>query len=149
MIDYLKIRVDTDTYHLEALNLHRNYALDQLFSAFEQLLDYFRQDIADCAFECNAVRYGALTKELSGRGLLFPRPQIPFLGYSVENITASIRDIQDPHWGNKSKGSNYGSSHGSTVKYHSCQLRLFIEPIIQFVGSNLRGLSLSDFTKAE
>jgi hypothetical protein len=111
-------------------------------SALEGFLDNLRQDRTDCTFECNAMRYGALTKELSSRELLFPRPQIPFLGYSVEDTTASIREIRDPNWcsGNNSSLSYYGS-----CRSHGCKLTNYIKPIIISAQKDSEGLSLEDF----
>ncbi|KAF2187432.1 hypothetical protein K469DRAFT_534191, partial [Zopfia rhizophila CBS 207.26] len=61
---------------------HRSVTIEQLLSGLETLLDNLRLDQTECNFECNAMQYGTLIKELRYRGLLFPRPETPFLGYS-------------------------------------------------------------------
>jgi hypothetical protein len=112
--------------------------LDRLLSALEELLDDFRQDRMFCTFECNAMRYGALANGLGCRELLFPRPQIPYLGYSFENTVASVRDIQYPQWCNRSSGS--GSYYDSYYQPHTCQLTSHITPIISSIDDNLKGI---------
>ena len=69
--------------------------LENILSAVETLLEDFLHDRNPCTFDYNAIHYGILTKELCIRGLLFPRPQNPFLGYSFDNISKSIRKITD------------------------------------------------------
>ena len=100
--------------------------------ALEDLLDDFLRDRPACAFQCNAMRYGALTKELSYRGLGFPRPHIPFVGLSFNDIVRSISDIQDPQWGDN-----------KAPRAHMCQLRSLIESIVHDVGYRSTEVDLS------
>lgn len=154
MILHLKKWIDTDA-SLEMINRHRDYAIHRLLLALEDLLDDFRLDRTACAFECNAIRYGTLTKELSSRGLLFPRPTTPFIGLNFENIVTSVGNIQDPQRGEmptEPKPNHYSYSHSSAIKpnkVHSCQLKSLITPVIQLISANVNGLSLSDFIRAQ
>ena len=118
------------------MNLARYSALDRLFSDLDDLLKDFHQDREACTFECNALRYGLLSKELDCRGLLFPRPQIPFLGLSFEDVVSSLGDIQNPKWHNESERQRYS---------HYCELRLYIQRIIDRIDDKLTGLSLRNF----
>ncbi|KAF2181502.1 hypothetical protein K469DRAFT_740767 [Zopfia rhizophila CBS 207.26] len=82
----------------DKLNQYRSATIEQLLSGLETLLDNLRLDQTECTecnFKCNAMRYGTLAKELGYRGLLFPRPKTPFLGYSFENLVSSILHIRD------------------------------------------------------
>jgi hypothetical protein len=59
------------------------------------------------------MRYGTLVKELGYRGLLSPQCQIPFPGYSFENIFSSIRDIKNSPCCNRCQASPFDPSTGN------------------------------------
>ncbi|KAF1994240.1 hypothetical protein P154DRAFT_586617 [Amniculicola lignicola CBS 123094] len=128
---------------VDKLNSLRQEALDRLLLALENLLDDFRSDRIKCTFECNAMRYGALVKEMSSRTLLFPRPQIPFLGYSIEDTTASVREIRDPKWCNGNNRSH--PFYPPHCQSHDCKLTSHIWPIVSSINESLKGLSLEEF----
>lgn len=100
----------------DRIDLLRHEAFDRLLLAVEKLIDDFGSDRISCTFECNAMRCEALAKELSFRTLLFLHPQILFLGYSIEDTTASVGEVRDPKQcsGNDQSHSyyrSYGQSH--------------------------------------
>lgn len=131
---------ETKVLLVDQVNKCRNEALTGLFSALDKLLDEFLHDRNSCTFECNAIHYGALTKELSTRGLLFPQPQTPFLGYSFSNVAASIRSIPDLQWCDlegERRSYPYRDPHG-------CRLRSHLENINDRIENHLSGLSLAD-----
>jgi hypothetical protein len=140
---YLKKKSDTNTLSLDKIDERRYRVLDDLLSAHENLLDEFLHNRHCCTFACNAIHYGALTKELCIRGLLFPRPQIPFLGYSFDNITTSIRSIPNLEWCDLSQEQFYSSKRQSP---HDCRLASHLKSIISRIESNLDGLLLTDIT---
>lgn len=124
------------------IDQHRNYALYRIFSVLERLLHDFRIHRSLCSWECDSMRYGVLSKELSIRGL-FPLPQVPFLGYSFEDIHESLYGIWDFDWCHKKVShSNHSKRHRATK---GCQLRPLILTIIDEADRHLTGLVLSDF----
>lgn len=129
---------------LEAINLRRYEALEKLLSAIQDLLADFQQDRIKCSFECNAMQYGALAKELSCRALMFPRPHIPFRGYSVKDVITSVRGIRDPRWCSGDT-SNHASYYDSHCRPHTCKLTSRINPLVKRLEEDLQGLSLDDF----
>lgn len=130
---------------VDKINHQRFDALDRLLSALEDLLNDLRQERKFCNFECNAMRYGALA--IGCRELLFPRPQIPFLGYSFENTVASVRKIREPNWcASERSKSGQSAFYPQYYEYeqHTCKLTSHITPIISSIDDNLKGLSLCD-----
>lgn len=89
------------------------------------------------------MRYRVLVKELSLRELLLPRPHIPFLGYSIEGTINSIQEIRDPKW--RSGSPSYRSYYGSHFQSHGCKLTSHIEPVVNHIEHNLKGISLEEF----
>jgi hypothetical protein len=131
----------TNVPALDRLDQLRYQALDNLISAQEALLEDFLHNRNSCTFECNALHYGALTKELWSRGLMNPRPQIPFLGYSFNDTVTSIRSIPDIMWYD---ADSRNRAFDSTHQLHGCKLTSQLATIIGSIEDNLNGLSLKD-----
>lgn len=87
------------------------------------------------------MRYGVLSKELNARGLFSPRPQIPYLGYTFEEVAASLREIRDPHWCHAKKGGP-SQPRSRNCHPHTCRLSSIIDSIIDSVDSQLNGVTM-------
>ncbi|KAH7117538.1 hypothetical protein B0J11DRAFT_582945 [Dendryphion nanum] len=124
-------------YVSDKFNQHRSRTIHRLLSSLEALLKSLRLDQNECTFECNAIQYGTLAKELGYRGLLFPTPQAPFYGYSFENIASSIRLIQKTSVCDRCVESSYGLLAGNTMPR--------IENVINTTADTLGRLSPNNF----
>ncbi|KAF2660953.1 hypothetical protein K491DRAFT_648246 [Lophiostoma macrostomum CBS 122681] len=120
----------------DELNRQRTAAIEKLLSGLTSLLQDLLYDRDQCGYECNAFRYGLISKELASRGLHSPGPQAPFLGYSFENIASSIVHIQ---------GSPLQTSHSMGVFGSQCAINTQISPLVQQVEQSFDGLSFDKF----
>ncbi|KAF2108625.1 hypothetical protein BDV96DRAFT_652565 [Lophiotrema nucula] len=120
----------------DELNRQRSATIENLLSGLENLLQDLLHDRNQCDYECNALRYGTLTKELASRGLHSPGPQAPYLGYSFENIVSSVVHIQD---------SPCRSLHSRSMFGSPCASNPQINTLVQQIEQSLKGLSLDKF----
>lgn len=119
---------------LDQVNETRQNSIDQIISVLHQTLEDLKVPDIKCSFECDSILLGSLTKELILRGILEPRPSSPFLGYSVERLCESVRNIRSPNWMDNSE-----CNHDSA--YHLWRL----EPVTVGIEESLTGLVLDTF----
>ncbi|KAF5725195.1 hypothetical protein FMUND_58 [Fusarium mundagurra] len=86
---------------LEAIDIARQSALAEIFSAIYELLDRLQEE-QECSFECSSMLLGILTRELSKHEILHPRNAPPFHGFSIEGSKEMIKGLKKPKWYNKS-----------------------------------------------
>ncbi|KAF5622109.1 uncharacterized protein FTJAE_11076 [Fusarium tjaetaba] len=79
---------------LEAIDIARQSALAEIFSAIYELLDRLQEE-QECSFECSSMLLGILTRELSKHEILHPRNAPPFNGFSIEESDLRAFDLQD------------------------------------------------------
>jgi hypothetical protein len=78
---------------------------------------------------------GALTIEMHTRDPFFPRPAIPFWGFSFAAIAESASCFRSPRW-------RPSARHGM----HECDLQQLIQPIINSLKESMKGLALEDIS---
>ncbi|KAF5976505.1 hypothetical protein FCOIX_7081 [Fusarium coicis] len=96
---------------LERIDIARQSALAETFSALYELLDRLQEE-QECSFECSSMLLGVLTKELSKHGILHPRSTPPFDGFSIEGFKEIIADLKKPQWYNSPKQTIHISGKG-------------------------------------
>ncbi|EKJ72064.1 hypothetical protein FPSE_07754 [Fusarium pseudograminearum CS3096] len=118
---------------IEAIDISRQSALAEIFSAVYALFDLLQGD-EECYFECSSMLLGVLTKELGIRGILYPRNAPPFNGFSIEGSQEMIWELRKPTW---HRGPNWLS--------HSCCIQDRLSMSLAKVESNLHVFNLQDF----
>ncbi|UZP40216.1 hypothetical protein NXS19_008032 [Fusarium pseudograminearum] len=118
---------------IEAIDISRQSALAEIFSAVYELFDLLQGD-EECYFECSSMLLGVLTKELGILGILYPRNAPPFNGFSIEGSQEMIRELRKPTW---HSGPNRSS--------HSCCIQDRLSMSLAKVESNLHVFNLQDF----
>lgn len=121
---------------LEEINIARQSALAEIFSAIYELFDRLQEE-QECSFECSSMLLGILTKELSKHGALYPRNAPPFNGFSIVGSKEMITGLRKPMW--------YGTRHHS----HSCCVQDKLSMALAKVESELRVFDLQDFQAKE
>jgi hypothetical protein len=109
--------------------------VEQIISGLHDLIRYF-YDRDKCSVGCSSILLGALTRQLHLKGLLYPGPTNPFIGYSVVETIEAVHGFTTPALRNPKK------SHSSD---HVCSLSAFTEPTINSLGDGIEGLTLGDF----
>ena len=80
---------------------------------------------------------GTITQYLCPLGLWSPRPEIPFLGHSILDVTTKVRGIPDPVW-SEYRYSTSGIRHPCTISGH-------LAPLVDSITENLPRLDLHEF----
>ncbi|RGP78620.1 hypothetical protein FLONG3_3242 [Fusarium longipes] len=117
---------------LEDIDIARQSALAEVFSAIYELLDRLQEE-QECSFECSSMLLGVLTKELRIRGILYPRNAPPFHGFSIEGTKEMIMGLRKPEW------------YGTMYDRHSCYIQDKLSISLTKVESDLRFFDLQDF----
>lgn len=121
-------------YAVDKINEAREEYLTSVFESLYGLLETLR-DRLDCSFACSSMLLGALTKELSCKGMLEPRVTKPFHGYSLMSVEALVLSIKTPEWSNY---SGLGYSYGARSTPHSCKIVGKLEPTIEELKRKLQ-----------
>ncbi|KAG5807468.1 hypothetical protein H9Q74_008301 [Fusarium xylarioides] len=127
---------------LEGIDIARQSALAETFSAIYELFDRLQEEEEECSFECSSMLLGVLTKELSKHGILHPRSAPPFDGFSIEGFKEMINDLKRPQWYNSSGYNHYG--HYSHYR-HDCCIQDKLSMSLAKVESDLRVFDLQGF----
>ncbi|KAL7755605.1 hypothetical protein ACKLNR_014132 [Fusarium oxysporum f. sp. zingiberi] len=117
---------------LEEIDIARQSALAETFSAIYELLDRLQEE-QECSFECSSMLLGVLTKELRNHGILYPRNAPPFDGFSIEGSKEMIQGLKKPGW------------YGTRNHRHSCCIQDKLSISLEKVESDLRVFDLQDF----
>ena len=126
------------TSHADNIEQKRQESIDRVVTSLHDLFAKLCKG-NPCSFECSSILLGALTKQMHARGLLSPRPAIPFLGLSSAEIAKSVRTFQSPRW-----CSSVGSYSHRYCGEHSCSLKSNLNPIFDSLENSMGGLTLED-----
>ncbi|RYC80173.1 hypothetical protein BFJ63_vAg16936 [Fusarium oxysporum f. sp. narcissi] len=117
---------------LEGIDIARQSALAETFSAIYELLDRLQEE-QECSFECSSMLLGVLTKELRNHEILYPRIAPPFHGFSIEGSKEMINGLKKPEW------------YRTTRYRHSCCIQDKLSISLAKMESDLRVFDLQDF----
>lgn len=89
-------------------------------------------------------------KQMESQGLLDPRPQAPFLGYSIDSLIDIVGDFEEPSWIDVPDPDDEGSSK-KTKHQHECKHKFLgmIKPQLSKFRRNARGLNLDDIPPSQ
>lgn len=119
----------------------------------------------NCSFECSSMMLGALLKELRSKGIPFPLPTAPYLGFDLSTLIKNAQGFKKLEWLNK---SHKCSSHGNNVNRNSygsygaraskveegdkdkcdCNLNALIVPRMQEISQKIVGCAITDFLQS-
>ncbi|KAF1922001.1 hypothetical protein BDU57DRAFT_553987 [Ampelomyces quisqualis] len=128
------------------LDLKRCQAIESVIAQLHDLLEGYRNKDYTCplsaneSFQCGAFLLGVLTKEMDAKGLLSPRPELPFAKLSLHDLHETIRTIKSPSWA--SKINNSGSYHVQYMQ-HKCNLNSPVTWISNNAMVGIHGLDLA------
>lgn len=120
------------TQAAEAIDIARQSALAEIFSAIYELLDRLQEE-QECSFECSSMLLGILTRELSKHEILHPRNTPPFNGFSIEGSKEMIKGLKKPKW------------YNSRDHRHSCYIQDKLSISLANVESDLLVFDLKAF----
>jgi hypothetical protein len=89
------------------------------------------------------MRLGALIKQMKARNLYYPRPEAPFVGFSIALLNTSIRAINTPNWCAMNNSSR--DYYDSSCKKHGCSLSNKIDAIISTFDGGMDAPKLEQF----
>ncbi|KAL2256006.1 hypothetical protein VTK26DRAFT_2357 [Humicola hyalothermophila] len=119
---------------VEAIDRRRQEIVGKVIAALYSLLVYFRDGLDQCSFECSSMQLGALTKEMRAKRFE-PKPQLPFLGYSVAETIKAARSIRSPTW--------RSMSHAGSMQ--TCTLGYNVQSKIRSLEQMMGGFTLEEF----
>lgn len=122
--------------HLECIDEARIRAIEQLLSGVDALLLELENDQNECSFECNAIHYGALSKELGARGLTRQVLQAPFETHSFEGLTAAFNSIQAVDWAGAERGCSEDLHDGFSRRF-KCDLNVRMRDVVERAEARL------------
>ncbi|KAK7996677.1 hypothetical protein PG989_004717 [Apiospora arundinis] len=111
----------------------RQEIIHDIISGLHDLVLYFHTR-TKCTFECSSILLGALTKQMQTKGLLDPKPRIPFFGYSVAGTTATMCDFKSPRW--------HDNNTSRYLEPHRCTLEAFMDATVRSFADGVEGLQL-------
>lgn len=90
-------------------------------------------------------------KQMKSQLLLDPRPEAPFLGYSINSLISIVGDFEEPSWIDVPDSDDDGGSYKKTKHQHKCEFKLLgmIKPPLSKLKRNARGLNLDDIPPSQ
>ncbi|XP_014550188.1 hypothetical protein COCVIDRAFT_116168 [Bipolaris victoriae FI3] len=135
-----------------SIDCSRCNALEHVVSELHRLLGVYRDFNYSCShnpsysFQCGAFLFGALMKYMERWGCLWPRPENPFMGISLNKICNRSGMVKNTKWWVKSDCYDYYRRHDhEKFEVHSCSLNVKIDEVVQDTMAKVRGLKLQDF----
>ncbi|KAH8883524.1 hypothetical protein GQ53DRAFT_752983 [Thozetella sp. PMI_491] len=117
---------------IKAIDQRRQDVVARIINELHNLLLYLYYR-TECSFECNSTLTGALTKQMYVKGLLNPKPERPLLGYSVAEITRTVREFKSPSW------------ERNAYSRHQCTLNAFLDSTVCSFMDAMDGLNQGYF----
>lgn len=126
---------------------HKRYqVIEDMFTCLHGWVNKFKDEAYLCpqgtehSFSCGSILLGALLKELNRIECLNPRPEVPFEGFSFEDLCEKAYAISSPKWTGLHSCRNY-----CTSVLHSCSFDRTVLQDARSFDSEVRGLSLREF----
>ncbi|KAL3488392.1 hypothetical protein BJX62DRAFT_240087 [Aspergillus germanicus] len=121
------------------MELHRLQEIGKAILLLQNTLDAFLNAEHGCSFECSAIMYGALTKELHRVGLLSPLlPVAPFRGWAYRQLLEKVSSIKSPTWCTRTR-ERWGYDSG--ISQHQCDSSSFAQ-LFGHLDDSVAGLEL-------
>jgi hypothetical protein len=113
---------------------------------------------SQCTTACSTIRLGGLIQQMNSRHLYSPRPEAPFLGFSVGSLKESIRTILTPKFRlgfdeaelDDDDSDEEGAYYAYTAVFGKCDargcgLRRIVREIIDGLNGQMVFPNLEDF----
>ncbi|OTA83037.1 hypothetical protein M434DRAFT_400814 [Hypoxylon sp. CO27-5] len=136
----------------DKIEVKRLGILHQIFTHIYGILELLRGGEVGCRFECSAMMLGALTMKMHAEGILDPRQEPPYFGYSITSAMNMVRKFESPSWA--IPGSLYISPQNHSLRKmidnnviigsesaHGCKLSVFFDLKI---ADTVEGLELRE-----
>jgi len=76
----------------------RKSMLRDTIRSLHRIADRLCLAVPRCSYECDAILYGMLIKQMHDIGLPRPGEAIPDQGFAMESLVKNIRQFKDPTW---------------------------------------------------
>ncbi|RLL99207.1 hypothetical protein CFD26_104912 [Aspergillus turcosus] len=119
------------------MNQKRQQAICKIILPLQQEREAFMTGSKGCNFECKAIMFGSLTRQMHSRGLLESQVQFYYKGFNVTGLTKTVQSFVAPKW--------RISIFSKTNEYldHNCPHSTF--SLFNGSGDTVEGLKLKQF----
>jgi hypothetical protein len=120
------------------MNTRRETSIEKLFSLIHETHQELLSGRLGCRFECSAIMYGALMKQIKNT-ILATWPDAPFKGLKYEELRFQVFTLRSPNW---ISTDQYPSAWDDSYANHSCGDSSFTDLLDEKLPLKIMGIDI-------